>query len=450
MAECCADFSRSQLLHQAAVEAGRGLPRIEPGMPLPAGTGLSRRSFMLRSAGLALAVYGGGRLHPSALEEGVAHAAAPDRILVSVFLEGGIDSLSVLAPVGDSRYSSLRPTLALAPEAGPPFNEDSRLRWHTAAQGLATLHEEGKLTMLPAIGYSSPNQSHFTSRHFWETGDLRVNGRLGWLGRYLDREGTADNPLQGLSLSSGLMPALATGSVPVAAVDRPDAYSFFAHGVTRPIDEAMRKTIGELGAPTAKSPALTDARLAAKRAGVLMEQLASFSGYTSPVAYPSNSFAQRLAGLAAMVAAGLPLRCVSLRGAGSFDTHSNQVPAFETGLKQTADALLAFQRDLEARGLADRVLVQVWSEFGRRPRENGSLGTDHGAGGMAFLIGSRASGRMVGEFPGLASLDAQDNMRSTSDYRALYCSLIEQWLQADAGPIIPGADGFERPALLKQ
>ena len=90
----------------------------------------------------------------------------------------------------------------------------------------------------------------------------------------------------------------------------------------------------------------------------------------------------------------------------------------------------------------------MWSEFGRRPEENGSQGTDHGAAGCAFVIGSKAKGEMVGEFPGLANLDANDNLRMTSDFRAMYCSLLEQWLGYDAGPIIPGASGFARPTLV--
>ena len=106
-----------------------------------------------------------------------------------------------------------------------------------------------------------------------------------------------------------------------------------------------------------------------------------------------------------MLAAGLPLRCVALHAPGMYDTHSDQADDLSNGLKLTADSLLAFQRDLEARGLADRVLVHVWSEFGQRVQENGSLGTDHGAAGIGFLIGSCVRERMVGEFPVLDRLD---------------------------------------------
>ena len=110
---CCDNYTRSQLLRTAAAEAGKGLPAIEVGMPEPAGTGLSRRTFLSRAAGLALAVYGASKIPLAAFEEGIAQAAVSDKILVSVFFDGGVDALSLLAPVGDPRYAQLRPTLAL-------------------------------------------------------------------------------------------------------------------------------------------------------------------------------------------------------------------------------------------------------------------------------------------------------------------------------------------------
>jgi uncharacterized protein (DUF1501 family) len=144
---------------------------------------------------------------------------------------------------------------------------------------------------------------------------------------------------------------------------------------------------------------------------------------------------------------GMPIKCVSLNAVGSYDTHASEVDTLDTNLEQTVPALVAFQRDLEARGLDQRVLIQVWSEFGRRPRENGS-GTDHGAGGLALLIGTRAAGKMVGEFPGLSKLDENENVIRTSDFRSMYCSLLEQWFQTEAGLVIPEAASFERPVLV--
>jgi uncharacterized protein (DUF1501 family) len=456
MSSChhCDEFSRASLVRRAAAEAGRGLPAIEQGMPAPAGTGLTRRGFVAGAFGLALSVYGLGKLN--VFEEGIAQAAAgpAQPVLVSVFLPGGADSLSMLYPALDPAYRKLRPKLALPESAGPVFSEDDRLHWHPSLQPLATLHGEGKVSVLPAVGYTHPDQSHFTSRHFWEVGATDARLASGWMGRYLDRAGTADNPLQGLSLDYQLQPALASTKVPVASLAAPDEYTFWAPGVWGEVEERMLETFAPLGARRS-DPFLNQAAKAAAQADRLRRQLAPFAansenGFGSPVAYPEvdDSFPRQLSGLAAMLAANLPLRCVAVTAPGEYDTHSDQPQALADGLDLTARSLLAFQRDLEARGLADRVLTLVWSEFGRRGEENGSDGTDHGAAGTAFVIGTRARGQMVGEYPGLTNLDDDGNLRPTSDFRAVYCSLLEQWLGADAAAVIPAARSFARPVLV--
>jgi uncharacterized protein (DUF1501 family) len=453
----CDDFTRSQLLRRGAAIAGKGLPGIEPGMPLPAGTGMDRRTFLLRSAGAALSVYGASMLGPRHFEEGIAQAAAAggagEPVLVSIFMEGGWDALSVLAPVGEARYKELRPVLGLQEGAGKVFTEDETLMWHPAAGGLAELHEEGKVTVFPAIGYEPSEESHFTSRHYWEVGQLDANARSGWMGRYLDLVGDPDNPLQGLSLDYSLAPALATETMPVAAVSSPADYTMWAYGLGEPVTGPALETFGALGALPAPSPAYAQARGASYDTSLVLEEMASFvstekeSGDHASVTYPPGEFAERLAVLAAMLHNGMPIKCVSLNAVGSYDTHAGEVDTLSTNLEQTVPALVAFQRDLEARGLDQRVLVQLWSEFGRRPRENGS-GTDHGAGGVAFLIGTSAAGKMIGEFPGLTNLDENENLIRTSDYRGMYCSLLEQWFQTEAGLVIPEAATFERPALV--
>jgi uncharacterized protein (DUF1501 family) len=462
MSNCCNEFSRSSLLRQAVAEAGAGLPAIEPGMPVPAGTGLDRRSFLLRSAGMALAVYGAGALRLPLFEEGVLEAAeaAPNQpVLVSIFLDGGADSLSLLAPVGDPDYRRLRPRLAL-PDSGLAFTEDAHLRWHRSAAPLRTLHLEGKLTVLPTVGYTDADQSHFTSRHYWEVGATNPGLRTGWLGRYLDRAGRPDNPLQGLSLDGELAPPLATAKAPVAALRGADQYNFWAPGVWGDVEREMLETIAPLGnARGAGDKALAAISDTATQVARLRNQLSVFatkpqngSRFGSPVAYPEHrsSFPQRLAGLAAMLAAGLPLRCVALRAYGMYDTHSDQPDALAQGLQVTSETLLAFQRDLEARGLADRVLTLVWSEFGRRAEENGSRGTDHGAAGVALLMGTRVRGQMIGELPRLReALDKDGNLKATVDYRSVYTSLLEQWFDFDGAAAIPNARAYRRLQLVK-
>ena len=419
---------------------------------------MDRRSFLLRSAGAVLSVYGVSALSPRHFEEGIASAsaAAPNQpVLVSIFMEGGWDALSVLAPVKEARYHQLRPTLGREEGEGVPFSEDETLMWHPQAAGLAQLHAQGKVTVFPAIGYDPPDESHFTSRHYWEVGELSADTRSGWMGRYLDIAGEADNPLQGLSLDYSLAPALATAKVPVAAVSTPSDYNFWAYGLEEPLEDPTLETFGALGALAAPSPALAQARTASLDTNMIRNQIAPFAehdgkpGFTSPVTYPTTGgdFPVRLAALAAMLDdESLPIKCASLTAVGSYDTHSDEVDTLSTNLGQTVASVVAFQEDLEARKLDDRVIIQLWSEFGRRPQENGS-GTDHGAAGVAFLIGSRVKGKMVGEFPGLSKLDENENLVNTSDFRAMYAGLLGQWFQTEAGLVIPGAGtGLEGPS----
>ena len=236
-------------------------------------------------------------------------------MLVVVFLAGGIDGLSVLFPAGDPMYYSLRPNLALAQTAGTPFTEDSRLRWHPTASGLATLHGEGKVSVIPAIGYVNNDESHFTSRHYWEVGATDATLRTGWLGRYLDTSGTADNPLQGLSLDVALQPALATAKMPVATLQAADQYTFAppglaaasARGVDVPGGGEHRRRAREVAGRRALRPPGS----IALESHHLYSELGAFKyGFNEPGRLPGSTdpFPHRLAGLAAMIAAGLPLR----------------------------------------------------------------------------------------------------------------------------------------------
>jgi uncharacterized protein (DUF1501 family) len=280
---------------------------------------------------------------------------------------------------------------------------------------------------------------------------------VGWLGRYLDENGAADNPLQGLSLGYALSPSLAPSRVPVAALADPTVYDFWAESVGKPgmIKEGI-KTLGRLGAPRAgDDDEITGVRRALAQMSTLQDSLAPLQGlqypYGARAPYPvsSSTFPKQMAMVAELIARGLPLRCVSLGSSAGYDSHDNQALVMNGTLKLDIETLYAFQRDLEARGIADRVVTLVWSEFGRRVPENGPDGCDHGAGGLSFVIGTNVNGTMVGEFPGLDVLDPFDNLRATSDYRGLYASLLEQWFLADAGPIIPGADSFTRVPVIK-
>jgi uncharacterized protein (DUF1501 family) len=462
---CCNSFTRSEALRAALAGArGRNPREWDPSMPIPAGTGIDRRRFLLGAAGGLVSVYGAGRLGlgGQAFSAGIAQAAetqsSQSPILVSIFLAGGIDALSILAPIEDPTYAKLRPTLGINPSASTPFTEDPSLAWGPAAAPFAQLHDAGKLIVMPGSGYADEDMSHFTSRHYWEVGALDTSVTTGWLGRYLDQVGSATNPLQGLSMDSAMNPTLATTRVPVAAIDRPENFSLWIPGTWGPVFEEALDAASRLGDAqrTAADAAIAQVASAASEVGTVRRALKPFANsdgtaaYTSPVTYPTLSgsdFPQRLAGLAAMIDAGLPMRCVALTPETQFDTHADQAQTFSEDVPAIAGAIAAFQADLESRGIDQRVLIHVWSEFGRRAQENDS-GTDHGAAGLSMLIGSRVTGRMVGEFPSLEQLDDNGNQRVNVDFRGVYSSLLEQWFDHDAAAVIPGAHRFPRYSLI--
>jgi uncharacterized protein (DUF1501 family) len=473
----CDGFARSQAIRRVLASGKPPVAREwDSRMPIPAGVTLDRRRFLLAAAGGMALVYGAGRsgLTDDMLGDGIAQAAtlqsSNSPILVSLFLQGGIDSLSLLAPAGDPLYEKLRPTLAVAPGAGVSFREDPSLTWHPSATPLANLHNAGKVLVFPGIGYSNEDMSHFTSRHYWEVGATDASLTTGWMGRYLDIAGDAGNPFQGLSLDGQMNPLLATARNPVAAIDQPNNFSVWVNGVWGDASGWTLESASSLGDKQRNShdPAIRQVARAASEVGIVRRRLKPWTHgaqngpdssasknaaavYGGSVTYPLSSgddLPARLAGLASMITAGFPLKCVALTTDVQFDTHSSQPQTFDTGIQLVSESLAAFQADLEARGIDRRVLVHVWSEFGRRAEENSSDGTDHGAAGTSLLIGSRVNGGMIGEFPALSALDANGNQRVNVDFQGVYASLLEQWFHHDAAAIIPGASKFHRYKLL--
>ncbi len=470
----CDGFARSQAIRRVLASGRKPVAREwDARMPLPAGVAIDRRRFLTGAVGGMAIVYGAGRmgLTDRMLGDGVARAAtlqpSNSPILISLFLQGGIDSLSLLAPAGDPLYEKLRPTLAVAPGSGVQFREDPSLTWHPSAASIANLHNAGKVLVFPGIGYADEDMSHFTSRHYWEVGATSAELNTGWLGRYIDVAGDPANPFQGLSLDGQMNPTLATAKNPVAAIDQPDNFAVWVNGVW---GNAAEWTLEAASAIGDKQRGWHDAAIkqvagAASEVGIVRRTLKPWSKlsgsssentnpgavYGSSVPYPASSdddLPARLAGLASMIAHGVPLKCVALTTGAQFDTHSSQATTFGTGVKLVSDSLAAFQADLEARGVDNRVLVHVWSEFGRRALENGSDGTDHGAAGTSLLIGSRVNGGMIGEFPALGKLDVNGNQVVNVDFRGVYASLLEQWFNHDAGAVIPAAGRFPRYQLL--
>jgi uncharacterized protein (DUF1501 family) len=427
------------------------------------GSGLTRRQAIGGALGGALAIWAEQAMpFARVLEAASASAAgAPGApVLVTVFLPGGCDLLDTLVPVGAfGRYADLRPGTKID---SPPLLGATGLGVHPSlAQGLGGgikgLFDAGKVGFLPGIDYANPDLSHFHSRHFWETGLVTERAAAGWLGRWLDRHGSRENPLQGLTLGSTLSPVLATGSAPVAALESPSDVALDVWDIGGLQERQMLhawERLAEAPAGHAVGPrAVHTAALLAKQVGDQLAAYAERNGVdplAPPVAYPQDDrLGARLSRLAALIAQPLGIRLAALDADGQFDTHDNQPTDLADGLSSVSQSLAAFQADLEARGVADRVLTLVWSEFGRRPQGNESSGTDHGAGGVAWVQGTRAASGILTDYPSLTALDREDNLRVTVDFRKVYASLIEGWLGTDASEVIPNAGAYGRLALTR-
>ncbi|MDQ3933346.1 MAG: DUF1501 domain-containing protein [Actinomycetota bacterium] len=424
--------------------------------------GITRRQVLARGIGAGLAIYASRALSLADVfgAAEASAAAAPDApVLVSVFLPGGCDLLDSFVPLGQyGRYADMRPKLR---QRDPAELGSTGLGLHPSLTagtngGFKGLFEQGKVGLLPGIDYANPDLSHFHSRHFWETGLVTQSAATGWLGRMLDRDGSADNPLQGISLSGTLSPLLRSAGAPVAAVHSPNNAQFWLPGTWGASHEIAMAAYSEMAARDGGSAGERAATTAARLAKQVADRLAPFrhdddepNPLAPPVAYPrNNDLGERLSQLAGLLAQPLGIRVAAVEADGEFDTHDSQPGDLAAGLREVSEALSAFQADLEARGLADRVLTFVWSEFGRRPEENESSGTDHGAGGVAWVQGTRVRSGVLTDYPNLGRLDRQDNLEVTVDFRRVYCSLLEQWLGSDAGAVIPGAGGFGRLELV--
>jgi uncharacterized protein (DUF1501 family) len=424
---------------------------------------LTRRQMLKWGIGAGVTVYASSLLPTQHLLDaaGAEAAATPDApVLVSVFLPGGLDLLDTLLPLNqEGPLHDLRGAVTPA----EPTLLGNGLALHPALtkgpnNGIKGLYDRGQIGFLPGIDYANPNLSHFASRAFWETGMVSQQSVSGWLGRWLDRHGSRDNPLQGLSSGYGLSPTLKSVNAPVASISNAADAQLSMWSVWGEWGDAAVNAYAAIADTQAHHAGPQSAARAARLAHKVSEQLAPFRRRDSrspdplagPVAYPEdNDTADRLKTLAGLLAQPLGIRVATVDADGEFDTHQGQAATLTRDLGAVGEALATFQADLEQRGIADRVLTFVWSEFGRRPEANKSLGTDHGAGGVAWVQGPRALGGILTEYPSLTDLDPEKNLKVTVDFRRVYASLLAQHLGTDPAEVIPGAGQFGQVRLVR-
>ena len=328
------------------------------------------------------------------LEGAVAEAATGAPILVTVYLSGGNDGLNTLVPLSGHRPRDLR----LEADADRARSDGRRCRvlghaelgWHPQATGFKTLMDAGKVAAFLGVDYPNPSYSHFDSAYFWRTGQLGNRATTGWLGNYLDRYGSKSNPLQGVAVEWGTDDILHTQHAATCALFAPDQFTFYSPGVWD--EERMMRLYATLATRAGNAgrkramDVLNETVVVRKKLKPLAAQDPS-SSPPPPIAYPDSGTGQALRNLARMLGAGLGIRVATVEADGSFDTHDGQLDTHGKDLADAADSLVAFQADLAARGLEDR--VHHAGLVGVRPPGRGQRLGRHGPrrGSTLFVVG---------------------------------------------------------------
>jgi uncharacterized protein (DUF1501 family) len=382
-------------------------------------------------------------------------SSEPTRLVI-LQLSGGNDYLNTVVPYADGRYYDFRPNVALRDDAVLPI--DGRVGFSSALAPIARLYEQGKVAAIMGIGYPNHSRSHFRSMDIWHTAnpedEIKLEGWLAKVARLLDPRQT--NPVLAVNFGRGLPRALSLPGVPVASVGSLDKYGLFpdvSPGVTRDhllgVVDQVYSGGPDPSAGWASSRLLGTGRSAQQ--GIEMLRGAT-AAYRSTVEYQKfnqlgpNQLATDLQGVATVMAGNLGTR-IFYTTIGGFDTHTDEVVSHARLWEKISSALDCFFTDLDSLGLRRSTLVLVFSEFGRRIAEN-NTGTDHGAGGVALLIGDEVAGGLYGEYPDLAP-EAQDegDVRPSTDFRAVYASVLEQFLDVDSKDVLGSSASFDQLPL---
>ena len=360
-------------------------------------------------------------------------------VLVVVQLSGGNDFLNTLVPYTSEHYYDARPTVVIPQDEVLPINDE--LAFNPNMAPLKDVYDDGKMAIVQGIGYANSSRSHFRAMDIWHTCEPVGVGTEGWLGRTIrDLDPNKENVLTAVNIGRGLPRALVAPGVPVASVGDLDNV-----GLMTSIQESERRDKALDMFKKMYAPAIG--------AGPVMEYLSQTGSdvhtgadilkqapamYQSEVEYADNSIAKSLKDVARIHLAGFGTR-IFYTNHGGYDHHANEKQSHPGLLRDLSGAIVDFFQDLRAHDAAEEVTMLVFTEFGRRMRDNGS-GTDHGSGGGAFIIGERVDGGLYGEYP---SVDPSrwlygEDLDWNVDYRGVYSTILEQWMGVDSVPIVDG------------
>ena len=367
-----------------------------------------------------------------------------DPVLVVLQLSGGNDILNTLVPYTNPLYYDNRPNVRIPEDQVLPINDT--LGFNPNMSALKGLYDDGKVAVIQGVGYPTPNRSHFRSMDIWHTCEPTKMADEGWLGRAIrDLDPNKENVLTGVNFGRGLPKALAAPGVPVASVGSLESYGVLTsiemeEERNQALDIFARMYSPSMGTGPVMEYLSQTGMDAMNGAAILAPATAK---YSSSVEYGPSSMSQYMRNIAQVHCADLGTRILYTTAPyNSFDTHATQMAAhagLTTNLSQTVGD---FYADLKEHNASDNVVLLLFTEFGRRVHDNGS-GTDHGAGGAAFVIGDGVQGGLYAEYPSLAPETLVDgDLKFNNDFRGIYATLLEDWLGLDSKPIVNGS--FEK------
>ena len=372
-----------------------------------------------------------------------------DPVLVVIELTGANDYLNTIVPYSEPLYWDNRPKVHISQDE--LLIIDNHLAFRSDTEPLKDIYDKGNMAIVHGIGFANSPRSHFRAMDIWHTCEPDTIGINGWLGHVIqDLDPSGENVLKGVSLGQGLPRAMTKRGVPVTSVNHLPTYGVLSSnpGITSEEDRSqMLNSFARMYGPTiGNGPTMEYLGQAGRDAlrGADIIRVAPET-YSSNVEYANNNISRRLRDVAQVHLAGLGTQ-VFYTAHGSFDTHYDQMGSHTKLWMELSTAINDFLADLSEHNASDEVVIMVYSEFGRRVRDNGT-GTDHGAAGVAFVIGDRVNGGMYGTYPSLKPADlSQGDLNPNYDFRGFYSSLVEGWLGLDPVPIVGG--NFEQMSLV--
>jgi uncharacterized protein (DUF1501 family) len=393
----------------------------------------TRRAFLQSTGLVALGLNAPLFLSRSAVAApNAGKAGAKDTILVVIELTGGNDGLNTVIPFKDRLYAKYRPTLKQPANLVRKLSDDLAL--HPSMTDLADIFQKGELSVVQGVGYPNPSQSHFRSMDIWQAASTAENLTEGWLGKALKRMPTGPS-FHLKSANDGSPLAFDGAAVKVPSIATLEEYQLQL-AATSGADRKAKQSVIEGAAKSSGKPSLLDfvQRTASSTYESSRRLQEIGKNYQPKSAYPQTPLASRLKLAAQLIDADLGARIFYVRQDG-YDTHSAQGGQHAQLLAILSGAIGAFYKDISARGHKDRVVVMTFSEFGRRAKENGSKGTDHGSGAPMFLAGGRVKGGILGAHPSLEKLEA-GNLVHHTDFRQVYAAVLQQWLGVSAKDVL--------------